>query len=168
MILEQAIKAFESKITGGSGFGWDCLGPDVRYLDFESNFAYGSVLYDTVTFLVYEATVNDKNDKYQYRYIEPTALSKLKQASERRNIDFEKAWDDVKWYDLEVEEDFLEKATAIFTGKSFDKRVQVPIELEDNELLHLALEAHKRDITLNQMVEILLNEAIHNRMASTK
>lgn len=168
MKLEQAIKAFEHKIVGGSGFGWDCLGENARYLDFESTFAYGSILYDTDTFVVYEVTVNDKDDKYRYRYIDPNALDKLKSASKKRNIDFNKAWDNVEWYDLEVADDLLEKANAIFTGKPFDKRVQVPIDLTNDELLHLALEAHKRDITLNQMVENLLNEAIRNRTMSTE
>lgn len=168
MKIEQAIKAFEHKITSGSEFGWDCLGPNARYLDFESHTAHGSILYDTNTFVVYEANVNDKNDEYRYRYFEPTILDNLKKECTQRGTNFETAWDDMKWYDLEVEEDFLEKANAIFTGKSFDKRVQVPIELEDNELLHLAMEAHKRDITLNQMVENLLNEAIRNRTMSTE
>ena len=54
----------------------------------------------------------------------------------------------------------MEKAKAIFENKPFDRRVEVPVELEDDVLLQLALEAHKRDITLNKMVEILLQNAI--------
>ena len=41
-----------------------------------------------------------------------------------------------------------------------DNRVEVEINLEDHEILQLALEAHKRDITLNKMVEIILQEVI--------
>jgi macrodomain Ter protein organizer (MatP/YcbG family) len=36
----------------------------------------------------------------------------------------------------------------------------VPIDLDNDTMLKLCLEAHKRDITLNEMVEILLREAI--------
>ena len=41
-----------------------------------------------------------------------------------------------------------------------DNRVDVDIDLDDETILKLALEAHKRDITLNKMIEILLQEAI--------
>jgi hypothetical protein len=41
-----------------------------------------------------------------------------------------------------------------------DNRVEVEINLEDHEILQLAMEAHKRDITLNKMVEIILQEVI--------
>ena len=41
-----------------------------------------------------------------------------------------------------------------------DNRVEVEINLEDHEILALAMEAHKRDITLNNMIEIILQETI--------
>lgn len=41
-----------------------------------------------------------------------------------------------------------------------DNRVEVELDLEEDVILRLALEAHKRDITLNKMVEILLQEVI--------
>ncbi len=45
-----------------------------------------------------------------------------------------------------------------------DNRVEVELDLEEDVILQLALEAHKRDITLNKMVELLLQEVIdkHN------
>lgn len=42
-----------------------------------------------------------------------------------------------------------------------DNREEVQLDLDDETILKLALEAHKRDITLNNMVEILLQEAIN-------
>ena len=41
-----------------------------------------------------------------------------------------------------------------------DNRVEVEINLEESEILQLAMEAHKRDITLNKMIEIILLEVI--------
>jgi hypothetical protein len=41
-----------------------------------------------------------------------------------------------------------------------DKRVKVTIDLECSTLWYLFNEAHKRDITLNQMVEIILKQYI--------
>ncbi len=68
--------------------------------------------------------------------------------------------DDVKWVDLEVEEDFFEKAEAMFNGEEFDNRVQVPLDLDDDLMMQLFMEAHKRDITLNQLVEEILKKVI--------
>ena len=59
-----------------------------------------------------------------------------------------------------MEEDFLEKATAIFSGEEFDTRVKIAFDLDDRSILKLATEAHKRDITLNKMIEIILQEVI--------
>ena len=41
-----------------------------------------------------------------------------------------------------------------------DNRVDVELDLDEDVILQLALEAHKRDITLNKMVEIILQEVI--------
>jgi len=41
-----------------------------------------------------------------------------------------------------------------------DNRVEVEINLDEHEIYQLAMEAHKRDITLNKMVEIILQEVI--------
>lgn len=42
------------------------------------------------------------------------------------------------------------------------KKVDVEFDLSDIDILRLALEAHKRDITINKMVELILQEAIDN------
>jgi predicted HicB family RNase H-like nuclease len=41
-----------------------------------------------------------------------------------------------------------------------DNRVEVEINLEDHEILALAMEAHKLDITLNKMIENILQDVI--------
>lgn len=42
------------------------------------------------------------------------------------------------------------------------KKVDVEFDLSDIDILRLALEAHKRDITINKMVELILQEVIDN------
>jgi hypothetical protein len=37
----------------------------------------------------------------------------------------------------------------------------VPIDLDNDTMLKLSMEAHKRDITLNQMIEEILRELIY-------
>ena len=73
--------------------------------------------------------------------------------------------DEVKWIELETDEDFLEKAKAMFEGDYWDTRIQVPVDLDNDTILKLSMEAHKRDITLNKMIEIILQDMIeHHRV----
>lgn len=164
MHLREVNEITEHRITEGSEYGWQCW-DNARYLDYESEFAHVSVVYNTKTQDIYQAEVSVKReawaqDEKPYRWLDPRYKDAMISEAKQRNVDANQAWDDVKWVDLEVEEDFLEKAKAMFNGDEWDSRVQVPLDLEDDLLLHLAMEAHKRDITLNKMVEIVLQEAI--------
>jgi hypothetical protein len=171
MHLSQVNEITDHKITEGSEYGWDCY-PNARFLNYESEFAYVSVLYSTETQEIYEADVSikvdawftDDKDMKPYRWLNPEFKDAMIAESKKRKVKWKKAWDEVKWIDLEVEADFLEKAKAIFNGELHDNRIQVPIELEDHVMLQLCMEAHKRDVTLNKMVEIILQEVIdkHN------
>jgi hypothetical protein len=164
MHLSQVNEITNHRITEGSEYGWNCY-PNARYLSYESEFAYVSVLYSTETQEIYEADVSIKvevwdEDQRPYRWLNPEYKDAMVAEAKKRKVKWRKAWDDVKWIDLEVEADFLEKAKAIFNGLDHDKRIQIPIDLEDNVMLKLCMEAHKRDITLNKMVEIILQEVI--------
>lgn len=134
-------------------------------MDYESDFANVTVIFDTTNQTVYSAEVSVKpeawsTDTKPYRWLNPVFKDALYAESIHRNVNPNQAWDNVEWIDLEVEEDFIEKAVAIFNGEEWDTRISVPLDLEDDLILHLAMEAHKRDITLNKMVEIVLQEAI--------
>jgi len=159
MNLQDINEALNHKIIGGSEYGWECY-PDARYLDYESEYAHCSVLFNINTQEIYCAEVNTKELAHQYRWLNPMYIDAMVAEATQKNIDPNQAWDDVKWTDLEVEEDFLEKATALFNGDEFDTRIQVPLDLDDDLIVKLALEAHKRDITLNQMVEEILRNMI--------
>lgn len=157
MHLSKVNEALGHHITGGSEYHWQCYGPDVRFLDFESIHAHASVLFDTVTQEVYEVTLSSKDESIRpYRWLNPETKQDYLAECKTRNIDPHCAWDDVNYVDLETEEDFLDKAEAIINGESFDTRVQVPIELDDSELLYLMKMAHERDITFNELVEDIL------------
>ena len=41
-----------------------------------------------------------------------------------------------------------------------DNRVEIELDLEEHEIYLLAMEAHKRDITLNKMIEMILQEVV--------
>lgn len=166
MHLSKINVALDHKITSGSEYGWQCYGPNARYMDYESDFANVSVIFDTTNQTVYSAEVSVKREAWSedsrpYRWLNPVFKDAMYAEALSRKVDPNQAWDNVEWIDLEVEEDFLEKAVAIFNGDEWDTRISVPLDLEDDLILQLAMEAHKRDITLNKMVEIVLQSAIH-------
>lgn len=171
MKLSQVNEAMDHKITSSSPYGWTCW-DDARYLDYESDYACVSVVYNTKNQTVYQAEVSVKRDMWStdsrpYRWLNPISKDAYLAEASKRGVDPDRSWDDVKWIDLETEEDFLEKATNIFRGDEWDTRIQVPLDLEDDLILRLAMEAHKRDITLNKMVEIALQEVIDRHKETT-
>jgi hypothetical protein len=165
MYLEDLNETFDHRISGGDYYLWHCY-PNARFLEYKSNYADVSAIFNTETQEVYEVHVSvDINtwdpDIRPYRWLNPEFKDAHDTEAKNRDIDPTVAWDDVKWIDLESADDFLEKALAIFNGDdSFDKRIQVPLDLNEDEILKIALMAHKRDITLNKMVEEIIQLAI--------
>ena len=168
MQLSEINNTFQHQITGGSDYGWDCYGSNTWSIDYTSNYAHGYVIFDTVTQKVYEVNVSpafrvrdtDEPEPKPYRYIDPDYRVSHDTEAKDRNVDPNQAWDDVMWVDLETEEDFIDKASKMFVGQVFDTRIVVPLDLDNDTMLKLTMEAHKRDITLNQMVEEVLRNVI--------
>ena len=160
MHLSKVNEALDHKISGGTEFGWQCW-DNARYLDYESEFAHASVVFNTETQEIYTAEVNDKENNYKpYRWMNPFYKAMYISEAKDRNVDPNQAWDSTNWYDLETASDWLEKASAIMRGEDFDTRIEVPLDLDNDTLLKLALLAHEKDVTLNKMVEIVLQKAI--------
>ena len=76
------------------------------------------------------------------------------------------AWDDTKWTTLETDDDFIQKALAIKAGEDYDTRVSVPLDLPDDVLFTLMKQAHEQDVTLNQMVEEILQEVVDRELGN--
>jgi len=164
MNLSTVNNAMNNKITSGSEYCWKCYGANARHLDYESEFADVTVVYDSTNQFVYEASVYAKNDDSKlYRWIDPSYRGYFVAECQERKIDTARAWDEAVWCDLEVEEDWLEKATAIFNGLQFDKGILVPIDLDDGIMLSIAMEAHRRNITLNAYINELLIKYINTQ-----
>ena len=162
--LKQWMETCGYRITEGSEYGWNCYGYDAYSLDSWNGDQNGhtmSIVFDTKTQEVYEVYVCDYMRKRAYRLINPEYKEAHDNEVKERSIDDE-AYDNVKFVDLETVEDFIEKAEAIVNDEEYDTRVQVPLTLPDDSLFQLMKLAHERDITLNQMVEALLRDAIDN------
>lgn len=155
-------EAIDFKITGGSTYGWNCFGPDARWLDSEEPGRYSaSIVFGGAEHTVYVAEVSDTINNRSYRWINPDYAEALKQEAIDRGIDNSVAWDDVQHTDLEVAEDFLSKCEAIVAGKTdYDTRISIPLTLDDNEMLQLMTLAHEQDMTFNNFVEKLLRQVI--------
>lgn len=163
MHLSKVNEALDHKIIGGSEHQWNCW-PNARFLDYETDYAYASVVFNTRTQEIYQAEVNDKGNKHKpYRWMNPDYKDQYFDEATLRGVNPNQAWDDTTWYDLETTEDWLEKASAIMRGERFDERVQVPLDLDNDTLFKLMTMAHERDVTLNKMVEIVLQEVIDRK-----
>jgi hypothetical protein len=99
------------------------------------------------------------NDR-AYRMINPKFQKKHAKEAESRNVNLNEAWDGVDYVDLDVLDDFIQKALSIRAGESYDTRVQVPVDFSDAELLQYMKMAHERDMTFNAFVEEALRNAL--------
>jgi hypothetical protein len=163
--LKQFFETFDYRITEGSDYGWSCYGPDAYMLSswngiHNTGGVSGNITFDTKTQTVYEVEVCDYTRNRAYRLINPAFIDAYKKEAKDREVDLNQAWDDVKFVDLDVKEDWLEKAQAIVAGEDYDSRVQMPLTLDNDQLFDLMKLAHERDVTLNQLVETVLREHI--------
>lgn len=161
--LKQWMEVVGYRITEGSEFGWNCYGHKAYMLDSWNGDQNGhsfTIIFDTETQMVYEVQAHDYTNNRAYRMINPlykeAQRTKAAEMGEFANM----AYDDVNYTDLEVDEDWLDKATAIFDGVDYDTRVSIPVDFTDEELLKYMKLAHERDMTFNAFVEEALKAAI--------
>lgn len=100
---------------------------------------------------IVELTIMD-DEENGYRWINPSYKTAIYEEYKTRHLDFKNG----NLVDLEVTDDFFEKASAMIAGKEFDKRIVIPLDLTENEIFALMKEAHERDITFNEMCELCL------------
>lgn len=165
--LKQFMEAVDYRITEGSDYQWQCFGPDAYCLDSWNGDQQGhtvSIIFDTRTQEVYQVMAYDYSRDRAYRMTNPDYKADFDAECEDRDV-IDEAWelDDgtpIKYVDLEVEEDFLEKIRAIVNDEEYDTRVQIPVEFSDEELFQYMKLAHERDMTFNELVEEALRYAI--------
>lgn len=153
------MEVVDYRITEGSAYCWNCYGPDAYTLDSwngEQNGHSFSIVFDTKTQEVYEVQAHDYVNDRAYRMFNPDFKSDHDEEACNRGIDAREAWDEVTYNDLEVEDDFIQKALAIKAGEDYDTRISVPLELDNDVMFELMVQAHEQDITLNEHIENIL------------
>jgi len=163
--MKEWMELVDYKITEGSEYGWSCYGPNAYTLD-SWNGVHGaggysfSIVFSTKSQKVYEVSMCDYTNDRAYRMINPKNQEKHRKEALARDVNLNEAWDCVDYVDLDVVDDFIQKALAIRAGETYDTRVQVPVDFSDEELLQYMKLAHERDMTFNELVEEALRHAI--------
>jgi len=163
--LKQWLELANYRITEGDRYLWDCYGTDTFMLS-SWNGIHGrggysiDIVFDTKTQTVYEVAVHDFTNDRAYRMINPSYAKAHAQEAATRGVDMNTAWDGVDYTDLDVEEDFVEKATAIVNGQDYDTRVMIQLDLDSELEMAIYRNAHRLDITVNDYIERALKALI--------
>jgi glutaredoxin len=161
--LKEFMELVDYRVTEGSEYCWECFGSNAYSLSYWNQDHNGHsicIIFDTRTHEVYTVEACDYKHDRAYRLINPDYKTAHDNEAVGRDVDANQAWDDVNYVDLDVDNDFIQKALAIIAGEDYDTRVQVPVDFTDEELLTYMKLAHERDITFNQLVEEALQAAI--------
>ena len=164
--IKDFMETVKYRLTEGADYQWVCFGPNAYSLDSwngDNDTGYSaSIIFDTKTQEVYEATTFDYKRNRAYRLLNPEYKQAYLDEAKVRNIDPNVACDDIKYVDLDVDRDFLEKTCAIVAGKDYSTKVTIELELNRDLLFDAAMAAHEMDITLNAFFELALEHAADN------
>lgn len=161
--LKEWMELVDYRITEGDSYTWDCFGDKAYSLcswNGDHNGYSFNIVFDTDTQEVYAVEACDYRNERAYRIINPDYKFAHDDEASNRDVPSKEAWDNVDYVDLEVDDDFIQKALAIKAGEQYDTRVKMPLTLEDSELFELMKLAHEQDVTLNTLVESMLREYI--------
>jgi hypothetical protein len=163
--MKEFMELVDYKITEGGEYGWSCYGPNAYCLD-SWNGVHGkggysfSIIFSTKSQKVYEVQMHDYTNDRAYRMINPKFQKKHEKEALARDVNLNEAWDDVNYVDLDVVEDFMEKAQAIRAGKEYSTDVTVPLDLPDDLLMFAFKSAHAENITFNDWMNKMLRNFI--------
>ena len=159
--LNQFLEASGYKISGGGKYGWNCYGFNAYFIDCanEDLKCSSSVIFDTYTQVVYEVGVWDELNSRDYEWRNPSHIdSYMKEFSQRGQSKYIGKDAPVE---LDLSEDMLEKLTAIFKGLSYDERIMISLDLDNNTIKGLESMAQEQNISIDRLVEKILQEFIN-------
>lgn len=166
LTIKEWMEIADYKISEGSDYQWQSYGPNAYIMTSWNGEHDGysfSIYFDTKTQVVYEVQAHDYKNDRAYRMINTEFAEANANEADDRDVDNNIAWDDLAYVDLEEDDDFIQKCLAIKAGEDYDTRVSVPLDLPDDVLFDLMKLAHSQDITLNELVESILEDAIKAR-----
>jgi len=162
--LKEFMEIVDYRITEGSDYTWDCFGDrayTISAWNGEHNGWSFNITFSTKTQEVFVAEACDYKHNRAYRIFNHNYKEVYKNYAKVHNEEYmDQAWDDVNYVDLDVDDDFIQKALAIIEGKDYDTRVQVEVDFSDEDLLKYMKLAHEMDITFNELVERAIKNAV--------
>lgn len=170
MKLKDWLFITDGRVTDGSEFSFDCYGDRAYTMSYWNGFhreaeASTSVVYDRDTFEVYETDVYNGANNKAYVWRDPRWADLFKAELTAKNCNFASDFPEIE---LEVAEDFTEKATAILNGEEYDSRIKIPLDLNKDQMFALMVAAHEGDITLNELIDVVLRQAIDQHLDRAK
>jgi hypothetical protein len=163
--MKEWMELVDYRITEGGEYGWSCYGPNAYALD-SWNGVHGrgghsfSIVFSTKTQKVYEVSMCDYTHDRAYRMIVENKQDKHRKEAESKGELANQAWDSVDYVDLDVDDDFFQKALAIREGEPYSTDVSVPVDLPDDLLMFAFRAAHEQNITFNEYVNRALRDLI--------
>lgn len=162
--MKQYMENVNYRITEGDVYYCRSFGTDLYCLSAWNGDQKGwstNIVFDTKTQFVYMVEVCDYKNNRAYRLIHPDYVNTYKK---NNPPEYDQTWDDINYIDLEVDEDWLQKASAIVAGVDYDTNISVPLDLDRDTMYDLMLRAHEQNITLNQLISDILTEAIETQL----
>lgn len=165
MSLHDFFTLFDYKVTEGSDFCWNCFGPNSRFIELKYNDIGGSVVFSKLDQEIFQAEVYDEAKNLAYRWMPTQAKIDYFAECEKRNVPKMEAWDGCEFVDVDSVSEFYGIVKSLIEGEDPDEDfpeddLDVELDLPHNVIVFLALEAHKRNITLNEMINIVLREML--------
>jgi len=168
--LKDWMEIVDYRVTEGSTYGWSCFGTNAYSLDSWNGDHNGhslTITFDTKTQVPYMVEVHDFRYNRAYRMINSEYKDAHDAEMKSRGVT-DMAWEDdagkpIEFVDLDVDDDFIQKALAIVAGQDYDTHVMMEIDITDEEFVKYARLAHEMDITFNEFVNRALRDAIDNR-----
>ena len=164
--VKEWMELVDYRITEGSTYGWRCYGPNAYGLS-SWNGVHGvgghsfDIVFSTKTQKVYEVTAHDYTNNRAYRLIVENKQDKHRKEAESRAVNVNEAWDEVDYVDLEVDDDFIQKALAIREGRDYSTDISLPLDLPDDLLMFAFKAAHAENMTFNDWMNKMLKEFIN-------
>ena len=153
--IKQWMEVVNFKITEGSDYNaYDYGAYALSSWGGEQTSPSFEVIFNPATQEVYEVQAHDYKNNRAYRLI--NAAHKDAAAVD------EEAYEGVNYTDLELPEDWLEKATAIIEGRPYDTRIAIPFELPQADMFVLMKAAHEADLPFNEYITKLLEAALQD------
>lgn len=161
MNIDSFVSTVQHRITGGSEYQWQCYGTQARWLDAgwaqDGDKWQASAVFDPITQRVYECHVSDYRQDRAWCWRDPEFAEAHDREAQQRDVDPRVAWDAVLWQSVSTEQEILQRIRVVS-----DNRESIEIDLPNDEMLEICLQAHELDMTLNQYIEMVLRRYIED------